>query len=220
MARSPSPKPTAKSAGTLGRTAVRGKGPSARTSATANSRDARISRGTAARGVSTSSGCGALPPAPSGGTFFFTVRLLDQRSNLLVTISTRCARRFAECAPAQFSHRRLGRPPRPQALNDGELGDVAGRRCQLSGSVAIKTGFTKSLPIGKPRSPVMTSRGERGIWQRRYWEHTIRGDRNFAANIDYTHFNPVKHGLVAHPADWPLDRALFRAPQRSSRTEA
>jgi putative transposase len=39
---------------------------------------------------------------------------------------------------------------------------------------AIKTGFAKSLPIGEPRSPVMTSRGERGIWQRRYWEHTIR----------------------------------------------
>ena len=44
-----------------------GKGPSARTSATANSRDARSSRGTAARGVSTSSGCGALPPARRSG---------------------------------------------------------------------------------------------------------------------------------------------------------
>jgi hypothetical protein len=68
---------------------------------------------------------------------------------------------------------------------------------------AIKTGFARSLPIGEPRSPVMTRRGERGIWQRRYWEHTIRDDRDFAAHMDYTHFNPVKHGLVAHPADWP-----------------
>ena len=49
----------------------------------------------------------------------------------------------------------------------------------------------------------MTSRGERGIWQRRYWEHTIRDDRDFAAHMDDTHFNPVKHGLVEHPADWP-----------------
>jgi len=49
----------------------------------------------------------------------------------------------------------------------------------------------------------MTSRGERGIWQRRYWEHTIRDDRDFAAHLDYTHFNPVKHGLVKHPVDWP-----------------
>jgi REP element-mobilizing transposase RayT len=63
---------------------------------------------------------------------------------------------------------------------------------------AIKTAFAKSAPIGEPRSPVMTSRGERGIWQRRYWEHTIRDDRDFAAHMDYTHFNPVKHGLVAH----------------------
>jgi putative transposase len=68
---------------------------------------------------------------------------------------------------------------------------------------AIKTAFAKSLPIGEPRSPVMTSRRERGIWQRRYWEHTIRDDRDFAAHMDCTHFNPVKHGLVAHPADWP-----------------
>ena len=46
----------------------------------------------------------------------------------------------------------------------------------------------------------MTSRGERGIWQPRYREHTIRDDRDFAAHMDYTHFNPVKHGLVARPA--------------------
>jgi putative transposase len=68
---------------------------------------------------------------------------------------------------------------------------------------AIKTGFAKSLPIGEPRSPVITRRGERGIWQRRSWEHTIRDDRDFAAHMDDTHYNPVKHGLVAHPADWP-----------------
>ena len=49
----------------------------------------------------------------------------------------------------------------------------------------------------------MVNRGERGIWQRRYWEHTIRDDRDFAAHMDYPHFNPVKHGLVGHPADWP-----------------
>jgi putative transposase len=68
---------------------------------------------------------------------------------------------------------------------------------------AIKTAFAKALPIGEPRSPVMTSRGERGIWQRQYCERTIRDDRDFAAHMDYAHFNPVEHGLVAHPADWP-----------------
>ncbi len=49
----------------------------------------------------------------------------------------------------------------------------------------------------------MITRGERGIWQRRYWEHTIRDERDFAAHMDYTHFNPVKHGRAEHPADWP-----------------
>jgi putative transposase len=64
-------------------------------------------------------------------------------------------------------------------------------------------GFSKSVRIGEPRSSVMIRRGECGIWQRRYWEHTIRDDRDFAAHMDYVHFNPVKHGLVEHPAEWP-----------------
>jgi putative transposase len=49
----------------------------------------------------------------------------------------------------------------------------------------------------------MIDRGERGIWQRRFWEHTIRDDRDYAVHMDYTHFNPVKHGLVENAADWP-----------------
>jgi putative transposase len=68
---------------------------------------------------------------------------------------------------------------------------------------AIKTTLSKSLPAGEPRSSVMTRRGERGIWQRRYWERTIRNDLDFAVHFDYTQFNPVKHGLVDQTADWP-----------------
>jgi hypothetical protein len=71
---------------------------------------------------------------------------------------------------------------------------------------AIKTTFLKCLPAGESRSAVMTSRGERGIWQRPYWEHTIRDDREFTAHMDYTHFNPVKRGLLEHPADWRICR--------------
>ena len=47
------------------------------------------------------------------------------------------------------------------------------------------------------------SRGERGIWQRRYWEHTIRDENDYARHIDYVHINPVKHGLAARVSDWP-----------------
>jgi putative transposase len=44
---------------------------------------------------------------------------------------------------------------------------------------------------------------ERGIWQRRFWEHLIRGERDFQAHMDYVHINPVKHGLVKRVRDWP-----------------
>lgn len=43
----------------------------------------------------------------------------------------------------------------------------------------------------------------RGVWQRRYWEHAVRDERDFERHADYIHFNPVKHGLVARPVDWP-----------------
>jgi len=43
---------------------------------------------------------------------------------------------------------------------------------------------------------------EKGIWQRRYWEHAIRDDADFERHVDYIHFNPVRHGLVARVRDW------------------
>src|SRR5207253_952335 len=44
---------------------------------------------------------------------------------------------------------------------------------------------------------------ERGIWQRRYWEHQIRDDDDMRRHIDYIHYNPVKHGHVTLPIEWP-----------------
>ncbi|MEJ2646433.1 MAG: transposase [Gammaproteobacteria bacterium] len=52
-------------------------------------------------------------------------------------------------------------------------------------------------------SAVRRRRGERGVWQRRYWEHLIRDEADFAAHMDYVHINPVKHGLVERVIDWP-----------------
>jgi putative transposase len=46
-------------------------------------------------------------------------------------------------------------------------------------------------------------RGEYALWQRRFWEHTIRDDADLARHIDYVHYNPVKHGLVSQVNDWP-----------------
>ena len=45
--------------------------------------------------------------------------------------------------------------------------------------------------------------GEHALWQRRFWEHTIRDDRDFEQHVDYIHINPVKHGLVTRVRDWP-----------------
>ena len=73
---------------------------------------------------------------------------------------------------------------------------------------AIKIAFSKSLPAIEPRSLPRLPRGERGIWQHRYWEHTIRDDRDYAVHMDYIHFNPVKHALVRRAGRV----ALFKLP--------
>jgi len=65
----------------------------------------------------------------------------------------------------------------------------------------IKKEFVKTLPAGEGRSDVMMRRRERGIWRRRFWEHTIRDEADYAAHMDYIHFNPVKHRLVGHPGE-------------------
>jgi putative transposase len=67
----------------------------------------------------------------------------------------------------------------------------------------IKQGFSKALPMTERRSSVRIARGERGLWQRRFWEHAIRDDGDYAAHVDYCHINPLKHGYVKRVADWP-----------------
>ena len=67
----------------------------------------------------------------------------------------------------------------------------------------IKTTFSRALPHTEPRSASRQAKRERGIWQRRYWEHLIRDDADFARHVDYIHINPVKHGMVNRVADWP-----------------
>jgi putative transposase len=66
----------------------------------------------------------------------------------------------------------------------------------------IKALFSRSVPRAEERRASLVRKREAGIWQRRYWEHTIRDDQDYADHIDYILFNPVKHGLAAHPGDW------------------
>src|SRR5258706_1885429 len=67
----------------------------------------------------------------------------------------------------------------------------------------IKGQFSRSIQKGERVSQSRLKRGERGIWQRRFWEHLIRDENDFRRHVDYIHWNPVKHGWVQRAADWP-----------------
>ena len=71
----------------------------------------------------------------------------------------------------------------------------------------IKTLFTRRAKSHYHNADWMnaskTRHRESTIWQRRFWEHQIRDDRDFKNHLDYIHYNPLKHGWVEHPRDWP-----------------
>ena len=67
----------------------------------------------------------------------------------------------------------------------------------------IKRDFSKAIPKSERRSRVRLKRGERGIWQRRFFDHLIRDEADFQAHLNYIHYNPMKHGLVKQVKDWP-----------------
>ena len=137
-----------------------------------------------------------------GGTYFFTVNLLQRQGNDLLTrhidqlrAAVALVRKnhpfiiHAWVVLPNHLHRVIELPPEDQ--------DFA-TRWRL-----IKTNFFKALPITERRSAARVRRGERGIWQRRYWEHLIRNEADFCAHTNYVHINPLKHGLVHRIADWP-----------------
>ena len=62
----------------------------------------------------------------------------------------------------------------------------------------IKKSFTQ---ISKIDHTTKNNR-ESDVWQRRYWEHTIRDEKDLYKHIDYIHYNPVKHGIVKAPKEW------------------
>jgi REP-associated tyrosine transposase len=137
----------------------------------------------------------------SGGTYYFTVNLANRQSRLLTE-------NIGSLRPA-FRYTRLRHPFTIDAivvlpdhlhaiwtLPQGESDFAV--RWRL-----VKTTFSRSLPGGEWVSLSRSRKGERGIWQRRYWDHTIRDDDDFARHVDYIHFNPVKHGHAGRVVDWP-----------------
>jgi putative transposase len=63
--------------------------------------------------------------------------------------------------------------------------------------------YLELIGPGGVRNASHLKQGEAAIWQRRFWEHTIKDEEDLRRHIDYIHYNPVKHGLVQNVCDWP-----------------
>lgn len=66
----------------------------------------------------------------------------------------------------------------------------------------IKSNFSRQIDRTETISKYRVNKRERGIWQRRYWEHMIQDTKDYEHHINYIHYNPVKHGYVLNPAEW------------------
>lgn len=136
-----------------------------------------------------------------GGTYFFTVNLAERKRSLLVDYIEvlRASIRKVKAAHPFHIDAMVVLPDHLHALWTLPEGDTNyPMRWTL-----IKAGFSRCIPKGERCSVSRQMKGERGIWQRRYWEHLIRDDLDFARHADYIHYNPVKHGYVRCVSDWP-----------------
>jgi len=136
-----------------------------------------------------------------GGTYFFTVTLADRRSTLLVDAIHDLRQAYATamkrtpfdtlaiCILPDHLHALWALPPGDHAYSP---------RWSL-----IKAGFSMRLPAAEKLAASKQRKREKGLWQRRFWEHRIRDEEDLARHIDYIHYNPVRHGLVKRVGDWP-----------------
>jgi putative transposase len=133
--------------------------------------------------------------------FFFTVTLADRSDDLLVREIDRLRGAYRDASTKlPFETEAICiLPDHLHALWSLPAGDSDfGSRW-----MRIKTNFSRWLPASAARSASKVAKREKGIWQRRYWEHVIRDDADFERHVDYIHYNPIKHGLVSRVADWP-----------------
>ena len=139
----------------------------------------------------------------AGGTYFFTVNLLQRRHNDLLVREISALRAAVASTKLRHPfeiHAWVVLPDHLHCVIELPPGDADfATRWRL-----IKTHFSKSLPKSEFRTKTRERRRERGIWQRRYWEHLIRDERDYRAHVDYVHINPQKHGLVERVRDWPF----------------
>ena len=136
-----------------------------------------------------------------GGTYFFTVNLADRAASLL-TDRVDDLRNAVRTVKRNHPFDILAWVVMPDHLHavwslpDNDP-DCATRW------MLIKAGFSRNVTRGEWVRASRLSKGERGVWQRRFWEHLITDEDDLARHVDYVHINPVKHGHVARAVDWP-----------------
>jgi putative transposase len=136
----------------------------------------------------------------SGGTFFFTATLGNRHSSILVDHigSLRAAFHVTRKERPYSIDAIVILPDHLHAMFTLPPGD-----CDFSGRWRrIKSLFSRQV-VAQGVPIERNSKGEYALWQRRFWEHTIRDEEDFARHADYIHYNPVKHGWVSQVAQWP-----------------
>ena len=136
-----------------------------------------------------------------GGTYFFTVNLAERNKSLLtdhIDILRLIFNQVKSRHPFKL-HAMVVLPDHLHAmLTLPEQDNGYAMRWRL-----IKAGFSRQLPKQERITHSHNRKGERGIWQRRYWEHLIRDDDDFEKHANYIHYNPVKHDYVQRASEWP-----------------
>lgn len=138
-----------------------------------------------------------------GGTWFFTVNLLQRHGNDLLVREIALLRQVVQSVRQRYPFQIDAWVVLPEHMHCVFTLPEADSDFSLRWRL-IKSGFSRALPKTESLSAVRLAAGERGIWQRHFWEHLIRDELDFQRHIDYVHVNPLKHGLVNRVGDWPF----------------
>jgi len=136
-----------------------------------------------------------------GGTYFFTLNLDDRRSALLVehvSVLRLVIQKVRSVHPFKIQAIVI-LPDHLHTIWTLPPGDAD----YYTRWSLIKAGFSRGISSGEQVSSSRLYKRERGIWQRRYWEHQVRDERDLQQHVDYIHYNPVKHGHVSRAVQWP-----------------
>jgi putative transposase len=138
----------------------------------------------------------------AGGTWFFTVNLADRRHDYLIR-HIDVLRQAVRLTRSRHPFEIIAMVVLPDHLHAIWTLPPGDANYPLRWAL-IKSVFPRSLPQTEFIRESHLAKRERGIWQRRYWAHQIRDEADWQAHVDYSHFNPVKHGYVQRVSEWPF----------------